>query len=88
MTDPARVARLWAVIAVATMYAVEVGGEAEPAALPKIPKNLSTLKRGLLRIAMAVLLHQPMPKGKIEPHVWPEGNPRSDPLTEPDVNKC
>ena len=88
MTDPARVARLWAVIAVATLYAVEVGGEGEPAELPKIPKVLNALKRGLLRIAMAVLLHQPMPKGKIEHHPWPQQHARSDPLTEPDVNIC
>ena len=68
MSDPLRVARLWAVIAVATMYAVEAGGEAEPAELPRIPKKLSTLKQGLLRIWVALLLREPMPKGKIEHH--------------------
>ena len=87
MTDPLRVARLWAVIAVATVYTVEVGGEAQPAGLPKIPQKLSTLKQGLLRIAMAVLLHQPMPKGKIQHQAWPNGQARSDPLEEPYVYK-
>lgn len=87
MTDPLRVARLWAVIAVATVYTVEVGGEGEPAELPKIPKKLSTLKQGLLRIWMVLLLREPMPKGKIEHHDWPKGQEKSDPLTEPYVHK-
>jgi len=88
MRDPDRVARLWAVIAVATVYAVEVGGEAEPAAVPKLPTALSLLKRGLLRIAQALLLHQPMPAGKIEHRPWPSEQPRSDPLTEPQLDGC
>ena len=87
MEDPLRVARLWAVIAVATMYAVEVGGEAQPAELPKIPRKLSTLKRGLLLICVALLTHQPLPKGKIEHHPWPECTQTSDPLGEHDVYK-
>ena len=87
MTDPLRVARLWAVIAVATVYTVEVGGEAEPAGLPNVPKKLSTLKEGLLRIWVAVLSHEPMPKGKIEHHDWPKRTWQADPLEEPYVHK-
>ena len=39
MTDPARAARLWAVLAVATLWAVEVGGEGEALALPEVPQR-------------------------------------------------
>jgi hypothetical protein len=87
MGDPLRVARLWAVIAVATMYTVEVGGEAEPAGLPKIPKKLSTLKQGLLRIWLTLVLRDPMPKGRIEHHDWPKCTWVSDSLEEPYVHK-
>ena len=87
MTDPLRVARLWAVIAVATVYAVEVGGETEPARLPNVPKKLSTLKEGLLRIWVTLLSHEPMPKGKIEHHDWPKCTWMADPLEEPYVHK-
>jgi hypothetical protein len=87
MSDPARVARLWAVIAVATVYPVEVGGEAEPADLPRIAKKWSTLKRGLLRIWLAFRLREPLPKGKIEHHAWPKSHAMSDPLAEPYVHK-
>ena len=87
MQDPLRVARLWAVIAVATVYTVEVGGEAEPASLPNVPKKLSTLKEGLLRIWVALLSHEPMPEGKIEHHDWPKSTRTSDPLEEPYVHK-
>lgn len=38
MEDAARAARLWAVLAVATLWMVEIGGEAEPLVLPKIPR--------------------------------------------------
>lgn len=37
MTDPARAARLWAVLAVATVWMVEIGGEAEALAMPAVP---------------------------------------------------
>lgn len=87
MTDPARVARLWAVIAVATVYAVEVGGEAQPAELPDVPRTMSTLKQGLLRIWVALLTHKPLPKGKIEHHRWPTEPMVPDLLTEPYVDK-
>ena len=87
MRDPGRVARLWAVIAVATLYAVEVGSEGQPAELPKIPPAFSPLKEGLLRIAMALLRHELLPTGNIEHHAWPDCHEPSDPLAEPYVHK-
>ena len=82
MSEPVRVARLWAVIAAATMYAVEVGGEAEPAGGP-----LSRLKRGLLRIWVALLSHASMPGGRIEHHDWPKPGDTCDSLVEPYMHR-
>ncbi len=39
MSDPRRVERLWVVIALASMWAIDVGAEAEAAQLPAIPKE-------------------------------------------------
>jgi hypothetical protein len=87
MSEPVRVARLWAVIAVATIYAVEVGGEAGPAELPPVRGPLSRLRRGLLRIWVAVLNREPMPKGVIQHHDWPQPTTTGDPLLEPYVHE-
>lgn len=83
MEDPARVARLWAAIAVATLYAVEVGGEGQPADLPEVPQKLSALSQGLLRLALALLDRTPLPAGRIEHHPWPARAWESDDLIEP-----
>jgi hypothetical protein len=87
MSEPIRVARLWAVIAVATIYTVEVGGEAQPAELPPVRGPLSRLKRGLLRIWVALLNRESMPKGTIQHHDWPQPTTTGDPLLEPYVHK-
>jgi hypothetical protein len=87
MTDPLRVARLWAVIAVATVYAVELGGEAEPAEIPPVRGPLSRLKRGLLRIWVALMNRESLPKGTLEHHDWPERTEVAEPLVEPYVHK-
>ena len=63
------------------------GGDRVPTELPNIPKKLSTLKMGLLRIWMVVVTHEPMPEGKIEHHNWPQCTWESDPLEEPYVHK-
>lgn len=87
MSDPVRVARLWAVIAVATVYTVEVGGEAGPAELPPVRGPLSRLRRGLLRVWVALLNRESMPTGTIQHHDWPKPTASSDPLLEPYVHE-
>jgi len=92
MTDPARIARLWLVIAVATLWVVRVGGEADatlPAssldALPPThiarrrqtnpatrPRTLGCFRRGVLRILVALLRQEPLPRGRFIPDPWPE----------------
>src|SRR5262249_37760252 len=52
MSDPERAARLWAVLAVATLWLVEIGGEGEPLALPEVPTRARAerlVKAGLRR---------------------------------------
>jgi len=87
MSEPIRVARLWAVLAVATLYTAEVGGEAQPAELPPVRGPLSRLKRGLLRVSVALLTRETMPKGAIQHHDWPQPTTTFDTLLEPYVHK-
>lgn len=87
MCEPMRVARLWAVLAVATVYAVEVGGEAGPAHLPPVRGPLSRVKRGLLWIWAALLNREPMPTGTIQHHDWPKTTTTADILLEPYVHE-
>jgi len=87
MRESVRVARLWAVIAVATVYAVEVGGEAGPAHLPPVRGPLSRLKRGLLWVWLALLNRAPMPTGTIRHHDWPATASADDVLLEPYVHE-
>ena len=87
MSEPIRAARLWAVLAVATVYTVEVGGEAGPANLPPVRGPLSRLKRGLLLIWAALLNRGPLPRGAIQHHDWPEPKTTPNPILEPYVHK-
>lgn len=87
MRDPVRVARLWAVLAVATVYLVEVGGEGSSAHLPAIRGPLSRLKRGLLLVWLALLKDQPMPRGTIRHHDWPQTTTVTDTLLQPYVHE-
>ena len=84
MTDPARAARLWAVLALTSVWAVAVGGEG---AAPAVPA-LSALRSGLLRLLLALLRGEPLPQGRLEHHAWPEPDGRADPLSEPLVDQC
>jgi hypothetical protein len=90
MGDPARVARLWAVIAVAMLWAVDVGGEGEAAELPEIPPPLSGLKVGLMRLRIALMRGEPrpMPSGRLIHHDWPKQDWQPDSLTEPMMDQC
>lgn len=75
MTDPNRAARLWAVIALASMWAIDVGAQAEAAQLPKVPKVrvLCLLKQGLMILTMALIKGEemPMPECRLDQHAWP-----------------
>jgi Transposase DDE domain len=88
MTDPARAARLWAVLARATVWAVEVGGEGEPAAVPEVARPLGALRTGLLRLLLTLLRGEPLPQGRLEHHPWPEPDWQADPLIEPLIDQC
>lgn len=88
MTAADRVARLWAVIAVATVYATEVGGATRAAEVPAVGRGLSRLRRGLLLIWWALLHRQPIPVGRIEHPAWRMPQPQlpADPLRESDLD--
>lgn len=95
MSDPMRVARLWAVLALASRWAVDVGAQAEAAALPALPRkprvrDLSLLKQGLLRLSLALIRGEPlpMPRPWLEQHSWPPRPWKSDTLDEEMMNKC
>ena len=86
-----RVARQWAVLAVATLWAVEIGGEGEPPevpAVPAAPRKLSVLRVGLPRLFAALVAREPLPQGQLSHSDWPEREWRSDPLTEDMMNSC
>jgi hypothetical protein len=91
MADPARAGRLWAVLAVATLWMVEVGGAAEPARVPPVPKPrpagprprpLRLVRVGLVRLLAALLAGGPLPQGALHPQEWPPRDWEPDPLTE------
>lgn len=72
MTRPERAERLWFVMAVATLWVLSVGGEADaqrvalaPAATP--PRALSCFSQGLNRIQVACDRNEPLPYGRFIP---------------------
>jgi len=83
MTDPRRAERHWLVMAVATLWAVSVGGEVDaqlpastlaplPRPLPKPrkrsqPRLLSCFRQGCLTILAHLLNHRPLPLGSFHP---------------------
>jgi len=88
MTDPARAARLWLVIAVATRWVVRGGGCAEAdgparmiAALPAAPVHpsqrtrprlLSGFRRGVIVIVTTVITTGTLPAARCIPEPWPK----------------
>jgi hypothetical protein len=90
MTEPARAERLWAALAVATLWLLEVGGAAEAATAPETvptwpatrPRRHSVFRRGLA-LLLAGLLRGALPVGRFDPEPWPEPEPpEAPPLTE------
>ncbi len=89
MTDPARAERLWAALAVATLWLLEVGGAAEAAIRPETmppcaarPRRHAVFRRGLA-LLWAALIGGALPGGRFVPEPWPK--PTRDegpPLTE------
>jgi len=83
MTDPARAARQWLAISVATLWVVSVGGQVD-AALPAStldplppdpsrprsrshPRLLSCFRLGIFAILSALLKNKPLPRGSFHP---------------------
>jgi Transposase DDE domain len=88
MADPARAARLWAVLAVATVWAMEVGGEGAALEVPGLPRAQRLVRAGLLRLLVALLRGEPLPRGRFLPQEWADRSWQPDPLTEPLLNQC
>ena len=94
MADADRAARLWAVLAVATVWMVEIGDEGEPPEVPPVPprspvpRRLSLIREGLLRLFAALVSHRPVPAGRMQHHEWPPTPWESDPLTEAIMDQC
>lgn len=89
MTDPERAARHWLAIAVATLWAVSVGGQID-ASLPAStlapletptntnraqPRFLSCFRQGILRIRAALIRQDPLPLGRFFPQLPPYEKP-------------
>lgn len=96
MSDPKRVERLWVVIALASLWVIDVAAESEAARLPEIPKEkkpkkrkLSLLKQGLALLVIALIHGEPlpMPKRKMQQHPWPQREWKSDDLKEHEMQK-
>ena len=104
MSAPDRAARLWLAVAVATLWLLSVGGEADetiPASTlldvtewcPERPRTrratrlrlVSVLRRGWVRLLVALLRQEPLPAGHLVPEPWPAVPPLADDPYAPDV---
>ena len=99
MTDPARAARLWLAIAVATLWLLSVGEEGEgdipESTLPELPPDqlhprrlggwqlVSVSRRGRARLLAILLSDQPLPTGHFTPAPWPTRCPLRHTPVEP-----
>lgn len=78
MTEPTRAERLWLVMAVALIWLVSVGGEAQEqeqnwlwrTASGQGLRNLSCVTLGWLVILVAALRQRPLPMGRFLPYDW------------------
>ena len=91
MTDPERAARLWAVLAVATLWLIEIGGEAEAVRLPPVRKKGRAerlVKVGMRHLMLAVAGGTGLPQGKLRPQeAWPSRDWEPDQLSEAMMNQ-
>ena len=79
MTYPERAARLWVAMALATLWTLELGGEADaadrpdstPACAEPRPRRWSTFLVGGAAI-LAALIGGADPAGHFRPQAWPE----------------
>ncbi len=87
MTAPDRAARLWLAVAVATLWLLSLGGEADAAlppstiaAVPTAPRRVrrttrprlvSVFRRGHAVLLAALVNGQPLPTGRLRPEPWP-----------------
>ncbi len=98
MTDARRAERLWVVLALATLWLVEVGGAAEAAVpaetLPEVGggaaeaegrRQHSVFREGLYLILAALWRGEPLPQGRFVPQDWPAVFEVHDMLTEQDL---
>ena len=69
MTRPERAERLWLVMAVAMLWVLSVGGEAD--ALLSTSRSLSCFVRGLSLILAALTAHRPLPFGRFFAQLCP-----------------
>lgn len=82
MTDPQRAARLWLVVALATLWLLSVGGYAEETILlatlpaladgPRPARQVSLFRRGWTLILAALISQSPLPLGYFMPEPWPD----------------
>lgn len=94
MTDPDRASRMWVVLAVATVWLVEVGGLAEfeprPETIPRFRsvggRRVHRVFRVGLGLILAGLLVGEVRRGRLVPEPWPEPVP-IPPVTEDEVRK-
>src|SRR5262249_50697127 len=94
MTDPDRAGRVWAALAVATVWLVEVGGLAEfeprPETVPRFRPSVG--RRGYPGVpggpglVLAGLLAGEVRRGRLVPEPWPEPVP-IPPVTEDEFLK-
>jgi hypothetical protein len=72
MTHPARVERLWLVLAVALLWLVRVGGQAQLhwRSLSSVAASLSSSILGWLTLLVVALHHDPLPLGCFLPLDW------------------
>lgn len=97
MADPARAERLWVVLALATLWLLEVGGAADAdVAAETLPEGVEkkaarggrlhgVFRQGLYAILGALLRGEGPPQGRFEPEDWPEIPPWHNTLTETDL---
>jgi Transposase DDE domain len=95
MTDARRAERLWAVLALATLWLLEVGGAADAAIPPETfavrgqgadrpagPRRHSAFRQGLVAVLAALWRGEVLPQGRFVPEDWPAIRELHQALTE------